>query len=81
VFSSLPRNRWITFLSSYFYALARPPSLFLAPPFTIARIDLLAQTTIETLRPGELDACHHRVGLAGDTGELKSEVESSGVGS
>jgi len=36
----------------------------------------LAKTILETLLPtGELDAWLQRVGLAGDIGELKSEVE------
>jgi hypothetical protein len=35
----------------------------------------LAQTILETLQPGELDAWLHRVGLAGAVGKLKSEVE------
>jgi hypothetical protein len=40
-----------------------------------AAILWLAQTIIETLQPGKLDAWLHRVGLAGAIGELKSEVE------
>ena len=71
-------------------SFATLPSLLLPPSFSISQIDLMeaaeatamesailwrVQTILETLAPGELDACLHGVGLAGGIGELKSEVE------